>query len=305
MRLPDFLIIGAMKSGTTTLFRDLESHPGIFMPEDKEPHALVDDEVLTEAGRARYAKLFRPAGADQLAGEASTGYSKLPWQTGVVERARKLLRPDLRVIYIVRDPVARIASHHYHNFAGAMAGADLGQELDRTPQLIGYTRYATQIEPWLRAYGPELVRVIRFESYVADRAGEHRALIGWMGLDPGRCAVDPTARHNAGESRRVPSRLRPLLKSKLYREIGRRTLPRGLKRAAQRTLLSKAPPRPAPPSPEVVDRILDALWPEMEKLSELLGLSEPMWDRDALRRQHHERGLESRSDDRSAAGTDA
>ena len=52
--LPDFLIIGAMKSGTTSLYADLKTHPSIFLPEDKEPSCLASDEVLTDAGQAPY-----------------------------------------------------------------------------------------------------------------------------------------------------------------------------------------------------------------------------------------------------------
>ncbi len=289
MRLPDFLLIGAMKSGTTTLYRDLESHPRIFMPADKEPHALVSDEVFTTAGRARYADLFGPARDDQLAGEASTGYSKLPERPGVVDRARRLLRPDLRVLYIVRDPIARIASHHYHLFGSGRTGPSIEATLESDARLVGYTRYGTQIEPWLEAYGPELVRVIHFESYVSRRADAAAETLEWMGLDPERAEIDESARHNQGEARRVSPALRPILRSRLYQEIGRRKLPIPLKRLAQRTFLRKAPPRPAPPRPETVDRLLDELWPEMEKLAELLGLETPMWDREALRATHHAR----------------
>lgn len=51
-RLPDFLVIGAMKAGTTSLFFDLSANPAIFFPEDKEPHRLANDRALTSAGRA-------------------------------------------------------------------------------------------------------------------------------------------------------------------------------------------------------------------------------------------------------------
>lgn len=289
MRLPDFLLIGAMKCGTTTLFRDLESHPGVFMPEDKEPHALVDDAVLTPRGRARYARLFAPARADQLAGEASTGYSKLPWESGAVERAKELLRPDLRLLYIVRDPIQRIASHHYHLYAGERIGPDINEAVREEPRLIGYTRYGSQIEPWLDAYGSDLVRVVRFESYIEDRPARAAEIFAWMGLDPALAEIRPEESFNVGESRRVPTRLRFILKSRLYREVGRRVLPASLRHGAQRTMLSKAPPRPAPPRPETVDAILEELWPDIEKLSELLALSEPMWERETLRRRHHER----------------
>lgn len=284
VRLPDFLVIGAMKCGTTTLFRDLETHPGIFMPDDKEPHALVDDEVLTPTGQARYAALFKPARDDQLAGEASTGYTKIPWKTGAVERAQNVLRPDLKLIYIVRHPIARIVSHHYHQHAAGRTGADIAEAIAADERLLGYTRYATQLKPWLDAYGPELVRVIKFEDFIADRGGTMRTVFAWMGLDPALARPDEGASYNKSEGKQVAAGpLRDVLKSGVYQRYGRRLTPRWVKNAARAALFRGAPARPAPPSQDLVDRLTDELWPEVEKLSELLGLSEPMWTSESFR----------------------
>src|SRR5262245_34426917 len=85
---PDFLIVGAMKAGTTSLHRDLNLHPQIFLPEEKEPEGLCHDRVLSARGRRRYARLFRPSRAGQMRGEASTAYTKLPEWQGVPARAR-------------------------------------------------------------------------------------------------------------------------------------------------------------------------------------------------------------------------
>ncbi len=287
MRLPDFLLIGAMKCGTTTLFRDLEAHPGVFMPDDKEPHALVDDAVLTPAGRAHYAALFKPARDDQLAGEASTGYTKIPWKTGAPERAKKVLRPDLKLLYIVRDPIARIVSHHYHQHAAGRTGPDIAETITSDERLVGYTRYATQIEPWLDAYGDSAVRVLCFESFTADREGTMRGVFEWMGLDPELAGTDESASHNRSDGKMVaPGGLRGVLKSGAYQKYGRRMVPGWLKDSARAALYKQAPARPAPPSAELVERLLDELWPEVERLTELLGLSEPMWSLQELRDRH-------------------
>ena len=77
-RLPDFLIIGGMKCGSTTLFRDLDTSPAVSFPAHKEPHNLLDDAVLSGEGKAKYAGLYKHARPDQRLGDASTGYTKLP-----------------------------------------------------------------------------------------------------------------------------------------------------------------------------------------------------------------------------------
>ena len=74
MKLPAFLIIGAMKSGTTTLYRDLLAHPDIFMPAHKEPSNLCHDRVLDENGLREYAHHFELAKSDQLIGVIASPY---------------------------------------------------------------------------------------------------------------------------------------------------------------------------------------------------------------------------------------
>ncbi len=76
-RLPDFIIIGAMKSATTTLHGLLASQPGVFMSTPKEPCFFSDDEVWAR-GVGWYASLFEAAPAGALLGESSTHYTKLP-----------------------------------------------------------------------------------------------------------------------------------------------------------------------------------------------------------------------------------
>src|SRR5690606_18597197 len=115
LRLPDFLIIGAQKAGTTTLFRDLETHPQIAFSYHKEPHSLCYDQVLTPRGQRRYSDYFVHIKPGQICGEASTGYTRFPQFQGVAERALRVLGPDLRLIYIVRNPVDRVVSHHHHS----------------------------------------------------------------------------------------------------------------------------------------------------------------------------------------------
>ncbi len=119
MRLPDFLIIGAQKAGTTTLYRDLLANPAIFLPIDKEPGNLCEDDLLTDTGRSAYARHFANASTDQLCGEATTSHTKRPDVLGVPARARRLLGDKLKVIYLVREPISRIISHHHHELTSS------------------------------------------------------------------------------------------------------------------------------------------------------------------------------------------
>src|SRR5262245_21769816 len=116
-----FLVIGAMKAGTTSLFNDLAQNPAIYIPE-KEPAYLTRYNIPDAV--AAYRKLFDSARADQIVGEASTGYSMLPRFKGVPERARACLGPDVSILYLVRNPILRTLSHHYHTMSYGAAHRD-------------------------------------------------------------------------------------------------------------------------------------------------------------------------------------
>lgn len=122
MRLPDFYIIGAAKSGTTSLHAILDKHPGIFMPETKEPEFFARDDIY-EKGIGYYADLFAEATDSQLIGEASPIYSMSPYFPNTASRIRKHT-PDAKFIFIMREPVSRAFSvygqliKNYQNASG-------------------------------------------------------------------------------------------------------------------------------------------------------------------------------------------
>src|SRR5580704_13557650 len=103
---PDFIVIGAMKSATTTLHEQLARQPGIFMSRPKEPNFFSDDEVY-ERGLPWYLSIFQGAGESALCGESSTHYTKLPAHPRTVERMARAL-PRVRVVYVMRHPIDRL-----------------------------------------------------------------------------------------------------------------------------------------------------------------------------------------------------
>lgn len=106
--MPDFCIIGAAKAGTTALNAMLEKHPRIFMCALKEPHYFSTPEMLAR-GDDWYRGLYAEARPDQLCGEASTSYARFPLVAGTAERMAAA-NPDMRLIYILREPVSRTES---------------------------------------------------------------------------------------------------------------------------------------------------------------------------------------------------
>jgi hypothetical protein len=216
MRLPDFLIIGAMKCGTTTLFRDLDQHSEIFLPDEKEPDDLTSDRVLSESGKKNYAKLFSGALESQRCGEASTASTKHPEIEGVARRAFTVLGPNLKLIYIVRDPLERSVSQFKFGARRGDYPADMKRALEIEPGLVNTSRYLSQTEEWLKYFSPENLHVVIFEEYLKHRKRELDRLCEFLEVPeielPNLHHSNPT-----DSSFAYPTLMRILVRSRLYR----------------------------------------------------------------------------------------
>lgn len=288
MTLPSFLIIGAMKAGTTSLYRDLLTNPAVFMPLDKEPNSLTDDAVRDGTGRAEYEELFAPARKEQICGEASTSYTKLPNFAGVPRRAQTLLGGDLKLIYLVREPVARIVSHHHHGLTSAEYDiTDIDRAMDAYPELIDWSRYAMQAQAWLESFDRGNLRIVRFETYVTNRREIVAELSAFLGVEPRPDLVRTDEVYNRGEAKPVAGRgMRRFRETAFYRRAIRPLLSRGFRDRFREVMLSKAPPRPASPSPATVCRIYETLRDDLTRLQQLMGLDAPLWDMETIREKH-------------------
>jgi hypothetical protein len=281
--LPDFLVIGAMKSGTTTLYADLDAQPSICMSAVKEPSVLVHGANPGDM-RARYAELFPTSPAGRLLGEASTYYSQIPRHTGVAERARALLGDQLRVLYLVRNPVERAVSHHHHAYVRGLCGPDVDHVARTNPTLVDFGRYAMQLEPWMEAFGRDRIMVVRFEDYVRDRGGVIQAIGRWMGVATDASSLRMEQKLNAGDDAHAPGWFAPLLRSQLYQVRLRGMVPPTVRARLRRWLMPRRRARVAP-GIATIDFLIDSLRDDSDRLARLLDWRAPIWDFDATRRK--------------------
>ena len=118
MNLPNILIVGAAKSGTTSLHNYLNQHPDIFMCNPKEPHFLINNEI--GPGRIpggvlhkhEYENLFTKATSVRYRGESSVMY--LTYPKVVIKNIKKYLSDDVKIIIMLRNPVERAYSGYQH-----------------------------------------------------------------------------------------------------------------------------------------------------------------------------------------------
>jgi len=248
-----------MKAATTTLYADLYPHPQIFLPEEKEPSDLISDIVLSPPGRSRYLRAFSRASVTQIAGEASTAYSKRPDYEGVAERALSLLGPDLKIIYIVREPVQRMLSQYRHVFQEGRTTLDVTSALLADPSYVNYSRYSFQLEPWLAAFGADHILVLRFEDYVHERKATVATVCRFLGIGVHLGGVDTSAVHNSSADRLVPRSTGwgRLATNRFYQRSIKRWLPKRLRAAFARIVFS--PGRRFPVSTSIDETTRDEL----------------------------------------------
>lgn len=283
----DFLVIGAMKCATTTLYEDLSLNPRIFLAV-KELGLLKSPRVLSDAGKASYASHFAAAKAGQIRGDISTEYSKSPEYPDAAGNALKVLGANAKIIYMVREPVARLLSHHQHmmNARGAdQMGDDINTEIERRPELINYSRYAMQLTPWLQAFGKGNIHVIVFEEYIRARESVTNAVSDFLGVPRVQLQLD-AAGANRSESRRVANKVwAAIITSRFYRSGLRGMLPISVRQIFAKTFLKPAAQRRIPASSKTLAKIIDQLAPDAEQLQKLLGTA-PFWDWDSIRNKY-------------------
>ncbi len=177
--LPDFVIIGAMKCGTSTLHAQLAAQPQFFMSEPKEPNFFSNDEIYAK-GEGWYRGLFATAPAGAIKGESSTHYTKLPSYPKTVERLAALI-PDANFIYIMRDPVERLISQYIHEWTEGLISCPIDEALEKHPDLIDYSRYGRQLQPFLDRFGKARMLPVFFERMTATPDAELKRIAAFLG----------------------------------------------------------------------------------------------------------------------------
>jgi hypothetical protein len=186
-RRPDFIIVGAAKSGTTSMFETLGTHPEIFIPENKEPwfYSLISQDLnKLELGPQKkrviqnyntYSKLFDRAKADQLCGEASTVY--LYDYERTIHNISKLVDDwqKIKILILLRNPVYRAFSHYMND---CLTGYEkrpfrevielcINRSTSRYRNYLEYGLYSNQVKSYLENF--EHVKIVIFEQMLSDQ----------------------------------------------------------------------------------------------------------------------------------------
>ena len=214
--LPNLIVIGSQKCGTSGLHHYLGLHPETSMSAPKELDFFVAERNHPQ-GLGWYRGHFDTQA--KVRGESSPNYTAFPQHVGVPERMHSTV-PEVRLVYMVRDPIDRIAAHWVHNFAKRREKGDLSATLmHRNTSYLARSHYYTQLRQFLRLYPAERILVVEQEGLRNRRLETLRRVFEFVGVDPGfshpsfderHCTGPPARRgrpgwrcHSNGSGRRI------------------------------------------------------------------------------------------------------
>jgi hypothetical protein len=315
MRMPDFVIIGAAKAGTTSLFRILSEHPVIFGSKPKEPEFFARDDLYRK-GLSHYAALYAGARPGQICGEASTLYTLSPL---FPEAAGRLARhaPKAKIIYIIREPVARTYSFYVQlikNYQNATKNLTVNRTLeecifpdrypDRAPRekffapfdahlpdkpetFLSGSDYLNQIRVWRTHFPRNQMLFLTFDEFVTNKSAVLQKLFQFIGADP--ALLDSDKREtavNISSEHFAQGRMTALTKA-AKRDLGAfaglgRWLPKPTRQLAKHIVLNLIGPRtdevaPPPMHAETHAWLTERYYRDIEVLAEETGLDLSPW----------------------------
>src|SRR5215475_5027581 len=180
-RLPNLIIIGAMKCGTSSLHYYLGFHPQIVMSQQKELNFFIQERNWSK-GIDWYKSHF--TGAATVYGEASPNYTNYPFWTGVPERMASIL-PDAKLIYLVRDPIERMISQYIHEMAASPEQRTFSEAITDTDNnhYLSRSLYYVQLEQYLKHFSRSQILVLAQEELYAERRTVMETIFRFLEVD--------------------------------------------------------------------------------------------------------------------------
>ncbi len=270
----DFIIIGAQKAGTTSLAAQLSDHPGICFCRVKEP-SYFNRAGDWEAGLREYHQLYLPEDG-QICGEASTMYTSLPqWQD--THSRLYAYNPELKLIYIMRQPVDRVISNYSHRLVRGLVKAPPEVAIFEDPAFINRSRYKFQITPYLELFDRERVLLLVFEEYAADQHRSLQTIAEFLGVSNDDFKGVTTARRHrsVGDWYWKYETVRKLVRSNAF-QAPRSLMPTSIRKAVRRRLSNRLDEQPYF-SPNLRHKIWQLVEDDVREIEQLMGRRLDMW----------------------------
>jgi Sulfotransferase domain len=250
MPLPNFLCVGTIKGGTTTLHEILKHHPDVLLPSARKELRFFDVDENYRRGLDYYASFFAEHKGQSAIGEIAPTYA---YRGDVAERIAKALGPDVRLIFSLRNPVDRAYSHYLMNcmkqYESRSFSDALALEVDRLRggiterarfSYFDQSRYAAQIRRFLDYFPRESMLFLTFEEDLLERrAAALEQIYTLLNIPP--ADIDLNVWSYAGETASIQKfpALRGLGRFRLVRRAGQTRPAQAVKRLLKKPVPKK------------------------------------------------------------------
>lgn len=294
MKQLDFLIIGAMKAGTTSVHKYLSEHHSIYLPPEKEAPFFSDDDQFKKGYEYFFNDYFRNAPPDSLVGKVTPSYMMSP---DAPQRIKQIC-PNVKIIAILRDPIERAYSHYHmavrvkgekRTFEEAMSEQLEMPELSRArtkgnywSDYIVYGEYGRILEPFYRLFSSKQLLVLYIDELQSNPRVFMDKIFNFIGVKSIDSKLLGKKFHSSAKSGLVSSIAYLALQTKL-RRIGKVIIPSRFRRRLRfwLGLNLRAPASSVIESgfilsPDVRNKLEELYLNDVRKLTELVG-EVPYW----------------------------
>jgi len=237
------------------------------MSDPKEPMFFNRPEEVSQR-MEEYQRLFARASDEQLCGESSTGYTKLPDEPGTVDRIAHHL-PDARFVYMIRHPIDRLVSHYIHAWSQREFTGSIEAAVSQYTQVVDFGRYAMQLAPYLESFGQDRLLLVFSDRLRTQPQREIERVGRFLGLSDRPVWREEAHRSNVSAERMRKSRLRDALVYAPGISQVRQALPRRWRNTAKRLWQKRKRPELAPDLRDKLEHVFDR---DLERLGNWLGV---------------------------------
>lgn len=280
--LPNLLVIGAMKAGTTSFHEMLNQHPDIFMSEVKELNFFID-EMYNSKDIEWYRVNFVMGESSKIRGESSVSYTKRHRFPNVPENIYKTLGKEIRLIYILRDPITRFQSNFSDSktYGHIPANVNVNEFLNQRPLsklgLVMTGCYNYQLIPFLENFSKENILLLEYEDLFSNTGEIMRKVFDF--LEVKYIEFEMPVLNKSTDKQYENETLRKLKKARLVTNI----IPKNIKKVIYETLLFSFLFKEDVNNPKnllslkSIDILREYYLPELESLNSTFGFMPKHW----------------------------
>lgn len=272
--LPDFVVIGAMKCGSTSLHQWLAQQPDLFLA-PKEVNFFSRESVWAR-GLGWYRSLYAAALPSQLLGDVSPHYIN-PDSGATAARRMSQIVPGVRLVLVARDPIERLRSHYRHEVQKNRETRSLVDALrDPGNPYVRRSMYHASLMPYLEHFEREQICCVRFEDLFTPGSPAWPVILRHLGVPDRPC---PSTAHNVSAAKPHHTAALRWLRDNGFvdvllrlpgpvRRVGKALLTRGADESARRLERSRA---------QLPSSVTEPIWEDVRRLEELLATDRPLW----------------------------